>query len=292
MRIAACLLCIVAGAGCGSFIDKQAAASTYRILLASTRAAERQSDLELARAALPGGMLQLEAFSLAYPEHAGFRALHADAYCSYAATFVFDDWEDAKLGGRREEADTLAARLEPLLAHCAALNEARLPAALRSADSRMARLSEARREHASALLWIATTDALRIAIDPLHHVGRLPLVEATLIRCSELDPGLRHASAELLLASLEAGRGAVFGTADGHQRFQRARSLAGDGALMVDVMYARGTAVARKDRALFTRTLERVLAADANRWPERRLENELARRKARRYLAAIDMLFP
>jgi hypothetical protein len=84
----------------------------------------------------------------------------------------------------------------------------------------------------------------------------------------------------------------VFGGSDGSALFERARTLAGDGALMVDVMYARGTAVARKDRALFTSTLQRTLAADVTRWPERRLDNELARRKARRYLAAIDTLIP
>lgn len=44
--------------------------------------------------------------------------------------------------------------------------------------------------------------------------------------------------------------------------------------------------------ALFTATLENVLAADVTRWPERRLANELARAKAARYLAAIDRLIP
>lgn len=292
MRIAACLLCVVFGTSCSAFIDNKAAASTYRILLQSTRAAERQADVELARAALPGGMLQLEAFSLAYPDHHGFKALHADAYCQYAVAFVFDDWEDAKLGGRAAEAATIAERLEPLLAQCAALNRARLPPALQDPESRDARLAEARREDAAALLWIATTDAVRIAIDPLRNFGRLGRVEALLTRCSELAPGLQRASAELLLASLAAGRGAVFGGSDGHELFQRARALAGDGALMVDVMYARGTAVARKDRTLFTRALQRALTADVTRWPERRLDNELARRKARRYLAAIDTLIP
>lgn len=292
MRSAACLLCVVFGTSCGSFIDNQAAASTYRILLQSTRAAERQADIELARAALPGGMLQLEAFSLAYPDHRGFKALHADAYCQYAVAFVFDDWEDAKLGGRASEAVAIAERLEPLLAHCAALNRARLPPALQERESRRARLADARREHVDALLWIATTDAVRIAIDPIHNLGRLADVEALLTRCSELAPGFQRASAELLLASLAAGRGAVFGGSDGHALFQRARALAGDGALMVDVMYARGTAVARKDRALFAKALQRALTADVARWPERRLDNELARRKARRYLAAIDTLIP
>lgn len=292
MRIAACILCVVFGTSCSSFIDNQAAASTYRILLQSTRAAERQADVELARAALPGGMLQLEAFSLAYPDHSGFKALHADAYCQYAVAFVFDDWEDAKLGGRAAEAIAIAERLEPLLAQCAALNRARLPPVLQDRESRRARLAVATREHVDALLWIATTDAVRIAVDPIRHIARLGDVEALLTRCSELAPGFQRASAELLLASLAAGRGAVFGGSDGGALFERARALAGDGALMVDVMYARGTAVARKDRRLFTSTLQRALAADVTRWPERRLDNELARRKARRYLAAIDTLIP
>ena len=59
--------------GCSSFINKQAASSTYRILQKSTEAARRQIDLQLAREALPGGVLQLEAFSLASPDHRGFK---------------------------------------------------------------------------------------------------------------------------------------------------------------------------------------------------------------------------
>lgn len=35
----------------------------------STRAARHESDLELARAALPAGLFQLEAFALADPDH-------------------------------------------------------------------------------------------------------------------------------------------------------------------------------------------------------------------------------
>ncbi|MEO8553773.1 MAG: TRAP transporter TatT component family protein, partial [Kofleriaceae bacterium] len=75
---------------------------------------------------------------------------------------------------------------------------------------------------------------------------------------------------------------------DGHARFEAAR---GDGRLLADVMFARAVAIRRGDRALFEATLQRVLAADVRRWPERRLANELALRKARRYLAATDVLF-
>ncbi|MEO7096199.1 MAG: TRAP transporter TatT component family protein [Polyangiales bacterium] len=285
LLIAAALL----ASGCESFINKRAASSTYAILKQSNIVARREADLQLARDATPGGLMQLEAFSLAYPDHSGFKQLHAEAFCSYAVAFIFDDWEDASLADRTAEADALATRLRPLLARCAALNRALLPRAWR--DKPIAELPPlAKKAHAPALLWLATTDAVSLALAPMANFTKLPDIRAALTRCAELAPGAHNADAELLLATLEAGTGAVFGTSDGHAAFDRARSASGPGALLVDVMFARGTAVARKDRALFTSTLEAAVAADVSQWPERRLANELARKKARRYLAAIDKL--
>ena len=53
------LLALVLVCSCRSFVDKQAASSTYRILEKSFAASRRQGDLELARASLPGGVVQL-----------------------------------------------------------------------------------------------------------------------------------------------------------------------------------------------------------------------------------------
>ncbi len=284
------LACAALAVGCSSFIDAQAASSTYRILEKSSEASRRLADLQLAREALPAGIVQLEAFALAYPDRDEFKRMHADAFCEYTVAFVFDDWEDAKLAARQPEADHIAERLRPLLARCAQLELALLPKPWRRGPMTM--LPTATKAEVGPLLWIATTDAVSIALDPLRNFSRLPAVEATLRRCMELAPGFHDADAEILAATLEAGRGALLGTGDGQAAFDRARTRAGDGALMVDVMYARGTAVARKDRALFVATLERVLATDVERWPERRLANELARRKARRYLAAAAALIP
>jgi hypothetical protein len=297
MQLTAIVMSGLLASGCSGFIHRQAGASTYEILEKSREAAGRESDLQLARDAIPGGLLQVEAFALAYPEQHGFRDLYADMLCQYAVAFVFDDWEDAKLGGRDAEADRVADRLRPLLVRCTDLNLERLPAAWRAArtksdDALLAMLPSANRDQVPPLLWIATTDAVGIALDPLRNFSRLPGVETMLTRCAQLSPGFHGGDAEVLLATLEAGRGAVFGNADGQAAFDRARAVAGDGALMVDVMYARGTAVARKDRKLFTAVLERVLAADVTRWSGRRLSNELARHKARRYLAAAATLIP
>ena len=297
-RISVGILASVAFAtGCSGFINDQAATSTSRILEQSSVASRRLADVQLAREALPGGIVQLEAFALAYPDHDEFKRMHADAYCQYAVAFVFDDWEDAKLAARDAQAESIAGRLRPLLAQCAQLERALLPRNWRDANAKGAEglpalLPMATRAEVGPLLWVATTDAVLIALDPMRNVTRLPGVEALLARCMEIAPGFHDADAEILAATLESGRGAVFGDTDGQTAFDRARMRAGDGALIVDVMYARGTAVARKDHALFVATLERVLATDVERWPERRLANEIARQKARRYLAAAAVLIP
>lgn len=290
--------CLVASLGaCSSWIDHQAATSTFRVLHASVEVARRQSDVELARAALPGGLVQLQAFAAAYPDERGFRVLYADAACSYALGFVADDWEDAKLGGRAPEAEQLAHRLSGLLASCVEANLALLPPAWRTAREQggVAQLAAVAAVHADevpAVRAIASADALRLGLDPLHHLAELAGITAALTASARLAPGADDARAELMLGTLAAARSQLLGGDDGAAQFARARALAGESALIVDVMFARGTAVAHKDRALFEATLGKVLAADVTRWPERRLGNELALRKARRYLAAEAVLLP
>jgi hypothetical protein len=293
--VRASIALVLAVAGCSGFIDKQAASSTYRILGKSVEASRRQADLELARAAVPGGLIQLETFALAYPDHRGFRVLHADALCQFGLAFVFDDWEDAQLAGRTDEATAIATRLDGLLASCVDANLALLPPAYRDAHARgelASLLPSATVAHARPLIWIASVLAVRIAIEPAAHLGSLPTAIAMLARTAELAPGAHDAQGEIMLGTLEAARARFVAGPDGSARFAAARRALGDGALIVDVMYARAIAVAKQDRALFTSTLERVLVADLARWPERRLSNELARRKARRYLAAADALIP
>lgn len=296
MRVA--LILIALGlSGCSGFINKQAATSTYRILEKSMEAARRQPDLELAREAMPGGLMQLEAFALAFPDHGGFRTMHTESFCQYVVGFVFDDWEDAKLGGRDAEVERIGTRLAPLLERCIAANLERLPAGWQAAhakslDAFIAMLPAAQRAHVPALLWIATASAVRLGMDPLRRFRELPSIEAMLTRCTQLAPGYDGANAELMLATLTAAKGAVFGGDDGSAKFASARKLAGDGALMVDVMAARGISVAHKDRPGLQAALQRVITTDVARWPDRRLSNELALRKARRYLAASTVLVP
>lgn len=284
VRLLAWLACL---GGCASWINDQASESTYRVVEKSLEAAPRQSDLELTRDALASGIMQLDAFALAYPNHSGFKVLHANALCQYAVTFVFDDWEDASLMGRTVDAEHSAERLSGLLASCEDAQRARLPAAWTTKQ-----LPTMTRDQVEPVLWLATVGAVRLALDPMKGLAQLPAIRAELSRCAKLSPGFQDSSAEILLGTLKAGQATFLGGDDGADDFKAAKKVSGEGVLVVDVMFARGVAVARKDRTLFTSTLDRVLATDLTKWPEHRLANEAARKKARRYLAAVDKLLP
>ena len=284
-------------AGCSSFIESRAASSTYRILQHGNAAARRLSDIELARSAAASGIVQMATFADAYPQHRGFRELHADAVCQYAIGFVFDDWEAASLSDRAEDARRIADRLERLLATCIDLNLALLPPPWRAALDDTARweamLPSVQREHVPFLLHIASAEAVRVAVSPITAgLRRLQRATATLARCTEVAPGFRDAEGELLLGSLRAATSRFLGGPDGEAQFAAARRVLGSSAIAVDVIYARSIAVARKDRQLFLRLLDGALAADLSRWPDRRLPNEMARIKAQRYRAAVDALIP
>ena len=282
---------------CQGFIDDKAAESTLRILEKSQTAARRLPDVQLAREALPSGIIQLGAFALAYPDYRGFRVLHADSLCQYAIAFVFDDFETAELQGRGEELTRLGARVRALAGACVEANLALLPATWRDARVKGgaawdARVAAATKNDVPQLLWITTTDAIEVALNPLGGIAKLGSIIAALEKCIALQPGFHDSDAEMLLGTLLAGKSRFMGGPDGSDKFADARKQLGEGALLVDVMYARGVLVSRKDRAGFTAALTKVLEADATRWPERRLANELARMKAAHYLVAIDQLIP
>jgi hypothetical protein len=60
---------------------------------------------------------------------------------------------------------------------------------------------------------------------------------------------------------------------------------------MTKVMFARTYAVVIQDRPLFESTLKGVLAAPADIYPEQRLANEIAKRRAKRYLDHAEEYF-
>jgi hypothetical protein len=73
--------------------------------------------------------------------------------------------------------------------------------------------------------------------------------------------------------------------------FEQSIAATGGKFLLAKVMMARYYAVVTQDRPLFEKILKEVLETPANIEPEFRLPNEVAKVKAKRYLARAEDLF-
>ena len=262
---------------------------------------QQESDLELARAAIPPGIKQLEGFFVAFPGSDELPPLLAEAVCQYGAGFLQDDWEEAALGGDGERAEEIRMSARRILARCINYGLMLLDPVWTDAlwkqspdfdgepggefDQLIAR---ARKPQVPGMFWVALGLATLVGMfpdDPLL-LDRLSQAERLLERVVAIDgdfsDGLAHMTLGIIYSSRSAAVGGDPERGKGH--FDRARAITGGKSLMVDVMYARYYGVSTRDGKLFRDILIRTLRTAPSIWPENRLSNELAHRKARRYL--------
>ena len=73
--------------------------------------------------------------------------------------------------------------------------------------------------------------------------------------------------------------------------FEEALELTENKYLLVRLLFAKTYAVQNQNRQLFKSQLQAILQAPPNLFPEQRLANEVARKKAAQLLDQIDELF-
>lgn len=133
------------------------------------------------------------------------------------------------------------------------------------------------------LYW--TAEALGLAVSNAKGdaamLARLEEVDALIARCTELDPdwdsGALH-EFQLTLASARPG-GGDRATID--QAFEAAEALRQGSSASLYVSYAEAAAVPAQDVELFQRMIAKALALDLDQYPDQRLLNTVAQRRAR-----------
>lgn len=291
---------------CSGFIEGKAADSTFAIMEKSQEAVLRSPDLEAARMAAPGGLVQLEGFHLAYPKHRGFLRLLAAGHCQYAAGFLSAEREELILRPSRDAAvqsRQLAAatrRLRARIGLCIDWSLKLLGSDWRDdyaqgIEALGSRLPQAKKSSLAGLNGLAMGIAQEISLDPLASdtETKLAFVEAALERSIAIDENYSDASALTLLATILSARGKAFGgdPERGKALFERARTATGS-MLMIDILVARSYAVTTGNPELFRQRLRHVLREVDRSDPEHRLVNEMARSKAILYLEAFAHFFP
>jgi hypothetical protein len=250
-------------------------------------------DFELARGASEGGLVQFEGMHRLAPDNEDALFLLTQSWVGYGFAFAEDDMEAAVDRGEDELAEYHKRRARmaydravfyglELLSH----TDKGFDAARKNKDTMKAWLAKnfTSKDDVPNLFWMGYAWLARVNIekgDPVM-VGDLFVGVAILERAVELDPAYNHYNGLLAMAAYHA-RDAMAEPEQGKKIFEQILQATGRKDLMVQFTYAQTYACVAPNQALYDKLLHEVLdAGDTD--PDQRLENALAKRRARRYL--------
>jgi predicted anti-sigma-YlaC factor YlaD len=262
----------------------------------------RDDDPELVRAAVPFGLKAMEGLLAEDPDNRELLTSLAAGFTQYGYAFVAADAEAADLEGRLDQARALRERARRLFLRARGyglraleLRHRGLAKALGEGRGTEAALRGVGQDDVPALYWTASAWTLAISNGKgdMALVAQLPVPVAMMERALALDEAWgQGAIHEFFLAWLATRSPAEGGGAEAARRHRdRALALSMNKKLGPLVAWAEGVLVQAQDRAAFEATLQEVLRADPEAWPENRLANVLAQRRARLLLAHADDLF-
>lgn len=309
MRRVALILCAAALASCG-IGEKIAFNSTTKILARAQPGLKMEADYELARMAIPASLKTVEGFWVAGPPTSSRLRLErilTEGYCQYGTAFVEDDWEAAKFQQDLDAVEYHNARSTNIFTRC-------LNYALTTLGSRwqkevfadpetVARLvRETGHDKRFALLFAGNALGSLInhnltRVEMLSHLGT---VQAIMERVVELDakhglPADRaHAALpHIALGMIHSGKSKALGGDPERAKaaFEKALEITDGRFLLARTLMAYRVGLQTNDRAFFHDNLVKVLETPPSVWPEQRLANEVAHRRARRYLKHEKELF-
>lgn len=293
---------IVILAGCS--INEFAVNTTAPVLLEASKAFSAENDVVLAREASAASLKTADGFLISSPESRELLEVLARGYVEYTFGFLEDDLEAMPDdNAHHEQREVLVGRCTNLydralgygLRLVATYNK-NIPAAFKKdLPGFEAELAKLKKKAAPGLLFtgMALASAINLNRADIARVAELPKAVALVKRSYELDPHYYNGIAAMTLGLVNASQGkAMGGNPEAAKKyFEEAIAETGGKYLLARVMQARFYAVVTQDRPLFEKILKDVIAAPADALPSARLPNELAHRRAARYLKLAEDLF-
>lgn len=278
-------LCAALLGGCS--MGQMVARSSSSLMDSGVVAMNRETDLALAKDAIPANLKLLEGLLVELPDSADMRIRAAQGFYGYTFGFVEDD--DPQRAARLYQRG-----LSHGLVALAASGFKGDPLLLSSDDFSQA-LGSMSRETVPAIFWTASNWAKWIDLnrsDPAR-IAEMNKVVKLMRKSLELDEnyyfGGAHVFFGVFYGSLPAMFGGDFKQAEAH--FDKVRAITQGKLLAVDVMYAQYLARQQGNRKLFHDKLSAVLEAPADLWPEMALANAIAQRKAKLLLTKEEEWF-
>lgn len=279
--------------------------STADMLHAASPQFNTIEDLEFAEQAAPGNIVTMEAVWRVSPHNQDVLVELAQAWTSIAFGFYEDHLERARRADDENMSEHWRSRTKAAYTrgrmfgfilmnerqHVDGGPEAVYHQGIAQWRTYLQRFTNA--ADAPALFWSgnAWLSYIQQSLDDPGALLDLPFAVALMERVRALDEHYYHDGVHAFFGLYYASTPRDLGGRpdDSRREFEQALQATGRRLLMYQVWYARYYAVMMQDRALFRRLLEEVIAA-GDVYPEERLTNQVAKRRAMRYLAQIDDL--
>ena len=295
------LLCgLTAVSACN--VNHFTATTTAKMLVEGSRALDGEADVEFAAEAFPASLKTLETFLVSAPDDENLLILLARGYNSYAFGILETQLDETRILGPAKNVDGLERRAKIHYLRGSEygfrlLNrpELRKAAIDNELDKLDAELAKVEKKEAPALFWATYGWASMISLslaDP-DQVAYVTVVEKMMRRVYELDPDYNGGAAIVFFGVFEAAKPKAFGGKPEVSKrfFDEAMAKHGTDNLLIPLLYARYYCPMVQDKALFDELVAKVEQTDVTQYPSMRLNNEIARRRARFWKAEAASLF-
>ncbi|MDB4976918.1 MAG: hypothetical protein JWN48_5259 [Myxococcaceae bacterium] len=265
-------------------------------------------DYDIFGKACPGAIVQTEALIRVSPNNEKLLIGLARTYVVYAYGWLSAEWEQADERGEFERADELEERIMQVYKRSAHLamrvlrqhdKHHQLDDKIKTGkvDVLMAYLRETykKQDDVAGLYWAGGAWGAMMANSggDLNALADAPLARALMERSVELDPAYADAGGLGVLGTVEASFPELFGGNLDKARayYERALEVCKRRNHLILLSYAKVYAVAKQDRELFLKLLNEILTAP-DQGDDIRMNNKVARYRARRYIRRVDEWFP
>lgn len=288
-------------------IGKLTVNTTSKVLFRGQPSMQQEADYEMARQAIPGALKTVENFWVVDPSNERLIKILTEGYCQYGTGFVEDDWEVAKFAKDLDAIEYHNTRSTKIFTRC--LNYALLTLGKRwqkelFAETDVANKLIAETGHGKrfALLFagLSLGSLINHNLTHVEMMSYLSTVEAILNRVIAIDTkhgapaNKAHAAMPYIaLGMLHSARAASMGgdAEKAKSMFEQALKITDNKMLLARTLMAYRVGLQTNDRKFFHDQLKMVIETAPSVWPEQRLANEVAHRKARRYLSKEKDIF-
>lgn len=295
-----CLVCLMVS-NCS--MTKIAADQTTAIFEKAVPTFDRESDTELAELAGLSNLKMLEGLLEVTPDNPDLLLLTSSSFTRYAYGFLEEKIEIADVQYNFKEKERLIDRAVDFYERGKNYG-LRLMDKYRNGFSNFAKqdlgqfaveLEKLKEEHVPALFWTAFSWGCIVNLKQSEpaRLAELSRVELMMERVLELDERFFFGGAHLFYGTYYGIRPEMLGGNPERSKthLERAMKITEGKFLMSKFLLAKCYAIQTQNKELFERTLKEILEASPDLYPEQRLANELAKRRARHLLDRVDDLF-